>query len=177
MSRISNSSSAVARNNTLAPSTALTRTGVLDFLTATRFFGCAWLRRISSRPLASLVSSSMCLSATAFCVANEVAISELTPFPSLKGELAGVVESFELAIGAAEVPVFGIGAEILGTDTAALFLGCEGAETTGGVAVPVVGVPVAAVAVPGVGVPDDTWPLRASWRRSRRSVSRRPLEG
>src|SRR5580658_3166619 len=124
MSRISNSSSAVARNNTLAPSTGLTRTGVLDFLTATRFFGCAWLRRISSRPLASLVSSSMCLSATAFCVANEVAISELTPFPSLKGEL-GVVEPFELAIGAAEVPVFGIGAEILGTDTAALFLGCE----------------------------------------------------
>src|SRR5271170_2272443 len=81
-----------------------------------RFFNCnqilrmAWLRRISSSPFASVVSSSMCLSATAFCVAKSVS----TPLPSLKGELAEVVGELELAIGPAGSASPGIGADELG---------------------------------------------------------------
>ena len=43
----------------------------LSLFTATKLLGCAWLRRISSRPLASFACSSACLSTTAFWVAKE----------------------------------------------------------------------------------------------------------
>src|SRR5579863_4478142 len=58
LSRISNSSSASARNSTFAPSLGLVRTGVPDFRTAARLVGCDWFRRISSRFLASFSRSS-----------------------------------------------------------------------------------------------------------------------
>src|ERR1700674_562478 len=157
MSRISNSSSAVARNKTLAPSIGLTRTCVPDFLTATRLLGWPWLRRISSRPLASFVRSSMCLSATAFWVASEATRSELTAFPNLNGELAGVAGTFEAAVG---TPTPGVGAEIAGAGACGLSLGCEGAKLTGRFA-----------------ATDAVLPPSASSRRSRKSVSRRPFEG
>src|ERR1700758_5432455 len=99
----------------------------------------------------------MCLSATAFWVANDATKSELAAFPTLNGEPSGVGETLEDAIEPAGIPL-GVGAEIVGAAPTGLFLGCAGAEFTGRFA-----------------VGEDALPPSASARRSRKSVSRRPL--
>src|SRR5580704_7983222 len=100
----------------------------------------------------------MCLSATALWVANDGTASGLTAFPTLNGELSGIDEAFEDALGAVATPSPGIGAEMVG-DATGLLLDGEAAELAGGFA-----------------AGEDAFELSASCRRSRKSVSRRPLE-
>src|SRR5580692_365747 len=103
----------------------------------------------------------MCLSVTAFWVAK----SELTP-GSLKDVVAEGGESFELAIASAGRASLGEGAEKFGVGASGLSLLREGSETAvrGGAAT------TGALVCEG-------WPPSASARRSRKSVSNRPLEG
>ena len=127
-----------------------------DFLTTTRLLGCDWLRRISSRFLASLVNSSICLSVTAFCVAREAISSSREIVPVLNGEVSPAV--LEETIGSPGTVSWGCGAEIAGADASVLLLGFTAGGLGGGV--------LATVALPS-----------ASSNRSRKSASSRPFEG
>ena len=104
----------------------------------------------------------MCLSATAFCVAESVS----APLPSLKGELAEVVEDLELAIGPAGSASLCIGADEpgVGAEGKSLVREAAGADVRGGIDL------AGALSVAGL-LPS------ASASRSRKSFSSRPFDG